>query len=119
MSMSVLLVEDNANIRLALRTFLSMKGFTVHEAAGVQEALAVARDRTVDVILCDLTLPDGTGEDIRKAIPATIPAIAVTGHVSGKVREDAERAGFISILTKPAPFDVLLSTIHHAVTRGK
>jgi DNA-binding NtrC family response regulator len=118
MSKSVLLVEDNANIRLALKTYLTMNSYVVLEAAGVQEALALARESKIDVVLCDLSLPDGNGEDVRKALPASIPVIAVTGHVSGQVREDAERAGFISILNKPAPLDQLLASLHDALSKN-
>ncbi len=117
---SVLIVEDNRDVREMTSMMLSELGFTVHTAengeSGIQAALAI----TPDVALVDIDLPDISGHEVAsrlKGTPATsgIKLIAVTGYGQASDREKAREAGFDGHLTKPVPIEDVTSAIEQAI----
>jgi len=60
-STKVLVIEDEADLREALASYLRLDGFTADAAASLQEAQALLNDHHYDVVLLDLGLPDGDG----------------------------------------------------------
>jgi PAS domain S-box-containing protein len=111
---SVLLVEDHADTREALQMFLEMKGYDVKTAPDVKSALEAARE-PVDVVVCDIGLPDGSGFDVVRKISAEHPvkAIALTGYGGPREEELAVAAGFTTHLTKPIGAEKLVQAIEH------
>jgi signal transduction histidine kinase/ActR/RegA family two-component response regulator len=109
---SVLLVEDHADTREALQMFLEMKGYDVRVAPDVHSALEAAHE-PVDVVVCDIGLPDGTGFDVVRQISGEHPvkAIALTGYGGPREQELALEAGFAAHLTKPVGGDKLVLAI--------
>lgn len=99
----VLIVEDNALVVGALRVLLEASGFTVSAAAGVQDAVAVARSTRPEVMLLDLSLPDGDGLDVMASLGDAAPrlSVALTGHDAPEVRTRCLRAGCREVLVKP------------------
>jgi len=99
----VLLVEDEAEMRRALRPSLRSHGYQLVEAATGREALAQAAGRNPDVILLDLGLPDGDGLDVvrelRRFSLAPIIVISARGQERDKVA--ALDLGADDYLTKP------------------
>ncbi|OFW01405.1 MAG: hypothetical protein A3I61_18235 [Acidobacteria bacterium RIFCSPLOWO2_02_FULL_68_18] len=90
---SVLLVEDERALASVVGDALTEAGLVVEHAADGEEALACVRQKTYDVIVCDLKMPRVDGMTLYRAIAATTPALArrvifVTGDVAGT---DAER----------------------------
>jgi len=90
---SVLLVEDERALAHAVAESLSDAGLKVDCAGDGEEALARIRQKTYDVIVCDLKMPRADGMMLYRAIAATAPALAarvifVTGEVTGT---DTER----------------------------
>ena len=90
---AVLLVEDERALATALGDALTDAGLLVDHAADGEEALARVRQKTYDVIVCDLKMPRVDGMTFYRAIAAATPALArriifVTGDVAGT---DAER----------------------------
>jgi CheY-like chemotaxis protein len=90
---SVLLVEDERALASAVGDALTEAGLDVEHAADGEEALACVRQKTYDVIVCDLKMPRVDGMTLYRAIAAATPALArrvifVTGDVAGT---DAER----------------------------
>src|ERR1051326_5027517 len=79
---SVLIIDDEAEIRESLETLLGLEGYTVESAANGEEGLARIGERNFDLILLDLALPDRDGMDLLAEIHAqehappiiTIPA---------------------------------------------
>lgn len=75
----------------------------------------------VDVVLCDLGLPDGSGRDLRKFLPAHLPP-AVTLIISGDARPEEVKksldAGFVAHFEKPIDFDLLQDTVEKLLGRG-
>jgi signal transduction histidine kinase len=90
---AVLVVEDEAALASAVADALSDAGFMVEQAADGAEALALAEERTYDLVICDLRMPRVDGPAFYRAIAARSPELArrvifVTGDVVGT---DAER----------------------------
>ena len=90
---SVLIVEDERALAAAVGEALMDAGLTVDHAGDGEEALARMRQKTYDVVICDLKMPRIDGMTLYRAIAAATPALArrvifVTGDVAGT---DAER----------------------------
>ncbi len=90
---AVLVIEDEPALATAVAEGLSDAGFLVTRAADGEEGLARLRERTFDVIVCDLRMPRLDGPAFYRAITASSPSLArrvifVTGDVAGT---DAER----------------------------
>ena len=90
---SILLVEDERALAAAVSEALTDAGLTVDHAGDGEEALARVRQKTYDLVICDLKMPRVDGMTLYRAIAAGTPALArrvifVTGDVAGT---DAER----------------------------
>ena len=90
---AVLLVEDELALAAAVREALTDAGLNVDHAGDGEDALARVRQKTYDVVICDLKMPRVDGMTLYRAIAAATPALArrvifVTGDVAGT---DAER----------------------------
>lgn len=89
---AVLVVEDEPALATAVAEALSDAGFVVTRAADGEEGLARLREKTFDVIICDLRMPRLDGPAFYRAIAASSPALArrvifVTGDVAGTEAE--------------------------------
>jgi len=112
----ILIVEDDELNRDSLRRLLLRRGYEIVLAVDGDEALAVARAESPDVILMDMRLPgiDGWEATRRlKADPATrgLPIIALTAHAMTTDRVQALAAGCDDYDTKPIDLDRLLPKI--------
>lgn len=70
---SLLVVEDDQDLRDVLAEALEAEGWTVHAAASAEHALSIAESTAIDVVLCDLLLPTADGLTLRaqfQSIPA-------------------------------------------------
>jgi CheY-like chemotaxis protein len=90
---SVLLVEDERALAVAVSEALTDAGLTVEHAGNGEEALALVRQKRFDAVVCDLKMPRVDGMMLYRAMAAATPALArrvifVTGDVAGT---DAER----------------------------
>ncbi|HEX8352022.1 MAG TPA: response regulator [Pyrinomonadaceae bacterium] len=111
-SSTVLVAEDDEDIRLMMKTLLGMKGYRVLEARDGQETLDVARERRPDVILMDLQLPRLNGFAVTRFLRQTdslrgVPIIIVSAHDPAKHRNLALAAGCNAYVQKPIDFDNL------------
>lgn len=120
MANHVLLIEDNELARDALRMLLQAAGHRVSVAGSVAEALRVARGSRPDLLLLDLTLPDGDGLEIVRELlveenPPTI--VALTGHDTPEVADRCIAAGCVSVIVKPVSSKQLLATVDPLLAR--
>ncbi len=98
---TVLVVEDDAALRMLLRMMLTDHGFTVLEAGDGAEALAVARDHRVDALVSDISLPGMSGAELRRRLSAEQPdvrALFISGYDAATMPADLDGA---PLLTKP------------------
>ncbi len=76
---SILLVEDHDQVRKAARKVLESRGYQVHSAASMEEALAICAnaDIEIDMILSDVVMPEGSGPDLFQQARVSRPALRV------------------------------------------
>lgn len=120
----VLLVEDNEANRDALSRHLRRKGYEILIAIDGREGVEVAREKTPDLILMDMSLPvlDGwqSTQQLKAALETqSIPIIALTAHAMSGDREKALEAGCDDYDTKPIEFPRLLAKIETALAKKK
>ncbi len=108
--MRILLVEDQPEAVKPLVLLLGARGYTVDVASSCTDALnRIAEEgaSTWDAILTDLELPDGSGNDVARAVHPHRCVVAVTGHAI-----DADATGlFTNHLRKPLDFDALIEVL--------
>ena len=111
----ILIVDDSADVTGALRVLFEETGNDVSVANTIREAVAVADARAVDVMLLDLTLPDGDGLSVLTAMRArdTEPRVtaALTGRAEPEIAARCTAAGCQAVLVKPVPIAELLRRI--------
>lgn len=101
---TVLVVDDEANLRTALGELLKMWGHQVILASNFAESLTHLDDASIDVILTDVMLPDGSGIDLVKTAKERnllVPIVILTGHGSIEDAVTAIHLGAENYLTKP------------------
>jgi diguanylate cyclase (GGDEF)-like protein len=117
---TILVVDDDPNLRKTLADILGVKGYATAVAANGAEAIAAAEHETFSLALIDLMLPDMPGLDVMARIKAVSPlteAIILTGHASMDSAIEATGQGAFSYVLKPYRMDELLQKIGHAVER--
>jgi CheY-like chemotaxis protein len=112
----ILVVEDDADSRLMMRTLLEMKGYLIVEAADGQEAIEVTERERPQLILMDLRLPRLNGFAVTRYVRQQahlreIPIIIISGHDPLHHRPLALAAGCDEYMGKPIDFDFLEQTL--------
>lgn len=109
-SSSVLIVDDEAGIRTALRVNFSRNGWTVETASGVREATRLLESREFQLVVSDMRMPDGDGLEVMRSARTVSPSTAVillTAFGSVPDAVDAMRNGALDYLPKPISFEQL------------
>jgi len=119
MGARILLVEDHATMRDAMRLVLEGEGFTVEEAADAGAALDAVRRSPPALVFLDLNIPGGPGLDVLASIreepsTAAIPVVVVTAE-GEESRAVAIRAGAQDYLMKPFSPRALLQATERAL----
>ncbi len=116
----ILVVEDDADVRLGLHVRLKANHYDIFFAVDALSAVTEARKHDPDLILLDLGLPAGDGfvvMDRFKCVPALaiIPIIVVSGRAGAANLERAVKAGAKAFLEKPVDNVELLAVIRQAL----
>src|SRR2546427_9022543 len=116
--MTILIVDDEANIRSSLQNALGHDGYQTDQAASLAEARAKLRD-SYDFVLLDVWFPDGSGLDLLAEIMANTPdtvVIMMSGHATVDVAVKATRLGAFDFLEKPISLVHLLVLLRNSAT---
>ena len=116
---SILIVDDEANIRSSLAGALGREGYQADAAATLAEAKAKVRE-AYDLILLDVRLPDGSGLDLLSEVMTAAPETAVimmSGHATIDDAVRATRLGAFDFLEKPVSLERLLVLLRNASSR--
>lgn len=117
MTLRVLVVEDDPEIRALIQSTLSVEGFDVQTAVSVSEASALLRHALPDILLLDLGLPDGDGavlvREVRKL--HALPILVVSARHQEAQKIELLDAGADDYLTKPFSVAELLARIRVAL----
>ncbi|GDX26642.1 DNA-binding response regulator [Actinomycetes bacterium] len=118
---SLLFIEDDDHIRLALRLVLEDEGYRVREAADGRSGLAAFHAEEPDLVLLDLRLPDISGFDVCRALRAMsiVPIIMVTAQTDTQDMVAGLEAGADDYVTKPVVPKELAARIRAHLRRAQ
>ena len=111
---TILLVEDHADTANVFARMLRRDGFEVTIASTAAGAGEICNQKCFDLLICDLQLPDGLGNQVLNAARATAPGtrgIVVSGHDNPSKLAEAKAMGFEEYFLKPIDYQALRETI--------
>lgn len=106
-SASVLIVDDEPQLRRAITAFLTRRGFEVESVPSALDALAHLRNRHFELMLCDVRMPDSSGLELLPRALEIDPELAVvmlSGVDDANTASAALQLGAAEYVVKPAPF---------------
>jgi two-component system, OmpR family, KDP operon response regulator KdpE len=116
---TILLIEDEPQVRRVIRSALTAKGANILDAQTGEEALNLLREHTVDLVLLDVNTsgmgPVETGRAIRNGWD--VPIIVISVHDSDRDKIEALDAGADDFVTKPFSIDELMARIRAVLRR--
>lgn len=114
---TILIVEDDAQIRNFIAYILKQEGFLYHTANNAQSAMSIFVSNNIDLMLLDLGLPDFDGMEVIKKVRewSDAPIIVVSARDQDKEKVSALDAGADDYLTKPFSATELLARIRVAL----
>jgi two-component system KDP operon response regulator KdpE len=117
--MNVLVIEDEPQIRRALRIGLERNGYTVALATDGDEGLDMASSGPLDIVILDLALPGIQGLDVCRQLRtwSKVPIIVLSVRESEKDKIDSLDAGADDYLTKPFSLEELLARMRAVLRR--
>jgi DNA-binding NtrC family response regulator len=120
MAATILVVDDEKNIRRTLRMVLEGSGFHTLEAASAEDGLAKLESNDVDLVILDVRLPKMSGIEALAKIrgrPETrkLPVLMVSGHASVAEAVQAVQLGATDFFEKPLDRDRVLVTVRNAL----
>lgn len=121
-SATVLVVEDNVDLNMAICEILESFEFEVHSAKDGYDALEWLKENKPDMILCDIMMPGMDGYTLLKHTRGdnslrTLPFIFLTARTSVADRRMAKEIGIEDYLTKPVDSNDLIAAINNALRR--
>ena len=125
MPATVLVVDDEKNIRRTVRMVLEGEGYTVEEAGSAEEALARLPEIGADVVLLDVQLPGASGLEALDALAKTETdgarpsVVMISGHGTLQDAVRAVKAGAYDFLDKPLDRDRLIVTLRNAIETNR
>jgi CheY-like chemotaxis protein len=120
MERKVLIVDDDADVRMGLALRLRAVGYRVCIAGGGSQAVAVAQAERPDLIVLDLGLPDGDGYEVMSRLRQygaleDTPIVVLSGREAAFNRQRVIQDGAHAFLQKPVENHRLIETIERAL----
>lgn len=118
MKFTLLVIDDEKNIREGLAADFEMDGYDVKIAANGDEGLEFLSKGDIDLVITDLRMPGTSGEDVLKKVTREmpgIPVIVLTGHGSIDAAVSAMQNGAYDFLTKPPNLEHLELVVKRAL----
>lgn len=118
----ILIIDDEANIRRALKEILEYESFEIDEAQDGKAGLKLVESKEFDVVLCDIKMPKLDGMEFLDkvmAIRPELPVVMITGHGNEETAFEAAKRGAFDFIQKPVDLNRVLLTVRNAVDRSK
>jgi two-component system, NtrC family, response regulator len=117
---NILLIDDEEGLRKLLSRIISLEGFKVDEAGTLRSGFETLKRKEIDVILCDVKLPDGNGVDFVKEVKVKYPLIEIVlltayGNLPDGVQ--AIKYGAFDYITKGNDNDRILPLLYQALKK--
>ncbi len=113
----VLVVDDDASVRVALRRLIRSAGFVVETFASAEDLLEAWPSDNWGCLIVDIQMPGLSGLELQTklaALGSTVPIIFITAHDDPNVRSRALNSGAADFLEKPFDDEELIAAIHAA-----
>jgi DNA-binding NtrC family response regulator len=120
MKFTILVIDDEKNIREGLGEYLRMDGYSVALAADGKEGAQVIERGEIDLVLTDLRMPGMSGSELLRLVVSrypSVPVIVLTGHGTVEDAVEAMRGGAYDFITKPVNLDHLSILVKRALER--
>lgn len=114
----ILVVEDDADLQIALCDTLALAGYGTETANDGVEALEILRRKMVDMVITDIQMPGMDGHELLKQIKAQwqdLPVMLMTAYGSIQMAVEAMRDGAVDYLSKPFEAEVLATMVSRYV----
>lgn len=118
MNFTILIIDDEKNIREGLGTALELEGYDVKLAENGEVGLKLIEKGDIDLVITDLRMPGISGEEVIAKVAGEspgVPVIVLTGHGSIDSAVTAMRNGAYDFLTKPLNLDRLILIVKRAL----
>jgi len=119
---SVLIIDDEQEIRESLEQLLTMEGYQADSASTGEEGLRRIEGGVFDLVLLDINLPDRNGLELLKSIKHDAPEVGVimiTAYDSSQMAFQASKEGAESYVTKPWDNDKLLLEVRNLLDKSR
>jgi two-component system nitrogen regulation response regulator NtrX len=117
----ILIIDDEKAIRKTLSEILSFEGYKIDEASDGEEGLKKFKEKSYDVVLCDIKMPRLDGiEFLQRAGESSpdVPIIMISGHGNIETAVEAVKKGAYDYISKPPDLNRLLITIRNAMDKS-
>src|SRR6185295_3964322 len=120
MTGNILIIDDEEQLRKLLSRIISLEGFKVEEAGTIKMGLDILKRKEIDVILCDVKLPDGNGVDFIKEAKKNYPQLEIIlltayGNIADGVK--AIKNGGFDYITKGNDNDRIIPLLYQAMDK--
>ncbi len=118
---AILIIDDEKSIRKTLTEILTYEGYNIDEASDGEEGLKKFKEKTFDLVLCDIKMPKLDGiEFLEKAkeINSDVPVIIISGHGNIETAVDAVKKGAFDYISKPPDLNRMLITLRNAMDKN-
>ena len=120
MTNEILIVDDNADIRVLMSGILKDRGFTVREAANFDQAMNEINKKMPDAAVIDVKLDKGDNDGIEllnniKKIDDDVPVIMISGHANVQMAVDSLKLGAFEFKQKPFSSETLVNFVNRAL----
>jgi len=113
---TILLVDDDPDIRSLTRTFLEHEGYAVYSSGDAERAAQIFKSVSqIDLLVTDLYMPQRSGMELAvelKTLRSELPVLLISGGLVEEVQRSRLQAEGWSFLAKPFPFPELLAMVH-------
>lgn len=119
----ILVVDDETDIRNLIQEILTEEGYDVVTAANATDARRAVRERSPDLVLLDIWMPDTDGISLlgewRREHRFAGPVIILSGHGTVETAVEATRLGAVDFIEKPLSLNRLLGAVEQALAAGR
>jgi two-component system, NtrC family, response regulator len=119
---SILLVDDEEKLRALLKRIITLEGFSIHEANGLKAAAKLLEKEHIDIVLCDVKLPDGNGVEFTQHAKNKFPSVEIIvmtayGNISDGVQ--AMKNGAFDYIIKGDDNEKIIPLLNKAMDKVK